>query len=109
MSASVLSSRLRWPVILDYGIACATPALAFALDVMFNRLWGIDPSASLFLCGIMLVAWTSGPGPALLATGLTILAFDYLLMQPGSIRSPSNSGNCHDSRCSPSRRCLWCR
>jgi K+-sensing histidine kinase KdpD len=77
MSASVLSSRLRWPVILDYGIACATPALAFALDVMFNRLWGIDPSASLFLCGIMLVAWTSGPGPALLATGLTILAFDY--------------------------------
>ena len=82
MSRSVLSSRLRRPVILDYGIACATPALAFALDVMFNRLWGIDPSASLFLCGIMLVAWTSGPGPALLATALTVLAFDYLLMQP---------------------------
>jgi PAS domain S-box-containing protein len=82
MSASTLSSRLKRPVILDYGIACATPALAFALDLMFNRLWGIDPSASLFLCGIMLVAWISGPGPALVATALTVPAFDYFLMQP---------------------------
>jgi PAS domain S-box-containing protein len=82
MSASTLSSRHKRPVILDYGIACATPALAFALDLMFNRLWGIDPSASLFLCGIMLVAWISGPGPALVATALTVLAFDYFLMQP---------------------------
>jgi len=82
MSASIPSSRLRRPMILDYGIACATPALAFALEVTFNRLWGIDPSASLFLCGIMLVAWISGPGPALVATALTVLAFDYFLMQP---------------------------
>ncbi|MEI9924152.1 MAG: DUF4118 domain-containing protein [Bradyrhizobium sp.] len=82
MSASTFSSRLKRPVILDYGIACATPALTLVLDVTFNRLWGIDPSASLFLCGIMLVAWISGPGPALLATTLTVLAFDYFLMQP---------------------------
>lgn len=82
MPASTLPSGLKRPVILDYGIACATPALAFALDLMFNRLWGIDPSASLFLCGIMLVAWISGPGPALVATALTVLAFDYFLMQP---------------------------
>jgi PAS domain S-box-containing protein len=52
------------------------------LDVAFNRLWGIDPPATVLLCGILVVAWVSGPGPALLATALTILAFDYFLMQP---------------------------
>jgi PAS domain S-box-containing protein len=82
MLTSILSSRLKSPVILDYGIACVTPALAAVLDVTLNRLWGIDPSALLFLCGIMIVAWISGPRPALLATGLTLLAFDYFLMQP---------------------------
>jgi PAS domain S-box-containing protein len=82
MSTSTPSSRLKWPVILDYGIACVTPALALVLDASFSRLWGIDPPASVFLCGIMIVAWVSGPGPALLATVLTVLAFDYFLMQP---------------------------
>jgi len=82
MSTSTFSSRLKWPVILDYGIACVTPALAVVLDVSLSRLWGIDPPASVFLCGIIIVAWVSGPGPALLATALTVLAFDYFLMQP---------------------------
>src|SRR5258706_13493711 len=82
MLTSALPSRLKWPGILDYGIACATPALAVVLDVSFSRLWGIDPPASVFLCGILIVAWVSGPGPALLATALTVLAFDYFLMQP---------------------------
>jgi PAS domain S-box-containing protein len=82
MSTSTLSSRLKWPVILNYGIACVTPALAVVLGVSLNRLWGIEPPASVFLCGIIIVAWVSGPGPALLATALTVLAFDYFLMQP---------------------------
>jgi PAS domain S-box-containing protein len=82
VSTSTLSSRLKWPVILNYGIACVTPALAVVLDASFSRLWGIDPPASVFLCGIIIVAWVSGPGPALLATALTVLAFDYFLMQP---------------------------
>src|SRR6267154_5725350 len=85
MSTSTLSLRplrLKWPVILNYGIACVTPALAVVLDASFSRLWGIDPPASMFLCGILIVAWVSGPGPALLATALTVVAFDYFLMQP---------------------------
>src|SRR5882724_4689410 len=82
MLTSAFPSRLKWPVILDYGIACATPALAVVLDVSFSRLWGIDPPASVFLCGILIVAGVSGPGPALLAAALTVLAFDYFLMQP---------------------------
>ena len=82
MSTSTLSSRPKWPVILNYGIACVTPALAVMLDASFSRLWGIDPPASVFLCGIIVVAWVSGPGPALLSTVLTVLAFDYFLLQP---------------------------
>ena len=82
MSASTLSSGLKRPVILNYGIACVTPALAVVLNVALNRLWGVNPSTSLFLCGIMMVAWISGPGPALLATALTVMAFDYFLMEP---------------------------
>jgi PAS domain S-box-containing protein len=82
MLTSTLSSRLKWPVLLDYGIACVMPVMAVALDVSLSRLWGIDPPASVLLCGIMIVAWVSGPGPALLATALTVLAFDYVLLQP---------------------------
>src|SRR5712672_3581688 len=83
MLTSTLSSRLKWPVIMDYGIACVTPALIVVLEVLFSRLWGIDPPASVFFfCGIMIVAWLSVPGPALLATALTVLAFDYFLIQP---------------------------
>jgi PAS domain S-box-containing protein len=82
MSTSTPSSRLKRPVILDYGIACLMPALAVVLDVSFSRFWGIDPAASVFLSGIIIVAWLSGPGPALLATALTVLAFDYFLLQP---------------------------
>src|SRR6266404_4992588 len=83
MLTSALPSRLKWPVIMDYGIACLTPALIVVLEVLLSRLWGIDPPASaLFLCGIMIVAWVSGPGPAVLATALTVLAFDYFLIQP---------------------------
>jgi hypothetical protein len=82
MSTSTFSSRLKWPVILDYGVACVTAALAVALDVSLSRLWGIDPPTSVSLCGVMIVASVSGPGPALLATALTVLAFDYFLMQP---------------------------
>src|SRR5258705_2548243 len=83
MLTSALPSRLKWPVIMDYGIGCRTPDLIVVLEVLFSRLWGIDPPASVFfLCGIMIVAWVSGPGPALLATALTVLAFDYFLIQP---------------------------
>jgi PAS domain S-box-containing protein len=82
MSTSTLSSRLKRPVLLDYGIACVTTAIAIALDISLSHLWAITPPASVPLCGIMIVAWVSGSGPALLATALTVLAFDYFLLHP---------------------------
>jgi len=75
----------RWimpPWIPNYAIAALTVVVAIAADLVFDRLSGAHPSASLFLCAIMFVAWMSGTGPALLATTLTILAFDYFFLEP---------------------------
>jgi PAS domain S-box-containing protein len=67
---------------LNYAIAVLSVAAALAVDLFFNRLWAIDPSVSLFLCAVMFAAWTGGAGPALFATSLSILAFDYFFLQP---------------------------
>jgi PAS domain-containing protein len=65
-------------VILNYGITILSVAGAFN---PFHRLWGIDPSVSLFLCAIVLqVGWR--PRSGLLATALSILAIYYFFLQP---------------------------
>ncbi len=38
--------------------------------------------ASLFLCAVMISAWLGGGGPALLATVLSWLAYDYYFLEP---------------------------
>lgn len=50
--------------------------------VGFHRLSGIAPSASLFSCAVMLVAWSRGIAPAVLATLLAIMMFDYFFLEP---------------------------
>src|SRR6202035_1240521 len=82
MATPAPSGRLKLPMILNYGIAVLAAAITIGAEVAFNRLWGINPTVSLFLCAIMLVAWIGGSGPALLATVLTVLAFDYFLLNP---------------------------
>jgi PAS domain S-box-containing protein len=67
---------------VNYGIAVLSAAAAIAAAVAFDRSLGAGPSASLFLCTIMFVAWAGGTGPALLAAVLTILAFNWFLLQP---------------------------
>jgi PAS domain S-box-containing protein len=82
MSPSALSLRPKPHWLLNYAIAIVSVASALAADLFFNRFWAVDPSVSLFLCAIMLAAWAGGTGPSLLATALSILAFDYFLLQP---------------------------
>jgi K+-sensing histidine kinase KdpD len=82
MSASAPSWWLRPHPVSNYAIAVLSVAAAVVVDIVFDRLTGADPSISLFLCAIMLVAWASGTGPALLATALTILAYDYFFLRP---------------------------
>jgi len=80
MSTAAPSWWIKPLWISDYAIAVLSVAVAIAADVLFERLAGADPSALLFLCAIMFVAWAAGTGPALLATLLAAVAFDYLLL-----------------------------
>jgi PAS domain S-box-containing protein len=82
MRTSALPWRPESPVILNYGITILSVAGAVVLNLGFHWLWGIDPSVSLFLCAIVFVAWAGGPGPALLATALSVLAIYYFFLQP---------------------------
>ena len=82
MSTSAVSWRRESPAVLGYGMAVLSVAAAVAIDLGFERLLGDNPTVSLLLCAIMLVAWAGGTGPALLATALAVLAFDYFFLPP---------------------------
>lgn len=79
---STLAWRLKSPVILGYAIAFLSVAMAVVGALVFDRVLRVDPSVSLFLCAVTFVAWASGTAPALFATTLSILAFDYFFLQP---------------------------
>jgi len=82
MATSDLSSRPKSRVIPDYIVAVLSPAAAVVLDFAFDRLSGLNPPVSLFLCAILFAAWIGGPGPALLATALSISAYDFFFLEP---------------------------
>lgn len=71
----------RPPVIWSYGIA----VLSVISTLIITRWTGFHLEAapvSLFLCAVILSAWFGGVGPGLLATALSILAFDYYFLPP---------------------------
>lgn len=82
MSTSAVSWRRESPAVLGYAMAVPSVAAAVVIDLGFDRFVGGNPTVSLLLCAIMLVAWAGGTGPALLATALAVLAFDYFFLQP---------------------------
>ena len=67
---------------LDYAIAVVAVGTAVIGGLVFHRMSGFAPAASLFFCVIMFVAWFSGTAPGIVATVLTILAFDYFFLPP---------------------------
>jgi len=78
------SNPLLWPKppgIWGYGIA----ALSVAAALTVSRLPAIhlqDAPVSLFLCAVILSAWFGGVGPGLVATALSLLAFNYYFLPP---------------------------
>jgi PAS domain S-box-containing protein len=78
------SNPLLWvkpPGIWGYGIAVFSVAAALTV----SRLPAIhlqDAPVSLFLCAVILSAWFGGIGPGLVATGLSVLAFNYYFLPP---------------------------
>ncbi len=81
MSLNHRRSRSR-RLAADCVVAVLAVAATGAGAVGFHRLSGISPSASLFSCAVMLVAWSRGIAPAVLATILAILIFDYFFLEP---------------------------
>jgi PAS domain S-box-containing protein len=74
---------LGWPkpsTRVSYGVAILSVATAVVAAQLFAELLHTDPIVSLFLCGIMFVAWFSGTGPAWLAAALSVVAFDYYIV-----------------------------
>ncbi len=68
----------RW---LRYGMAVAAVAAALGLRLLLGDLLQATIFA-LFLVAVAVVAWWAGLGPALVATGLSILAAEYFLLDP---------------------------
>jgi len=78
------SNPLLWPkppAIWGYGIA----VLSVAAALIISQLRAIhlqDAPVSLFLCAVLVSAWFGGIGPGLLATALSVLAFNYYFLPP---------------------------
>jgi PAS domain S-box-containing protein len=75
----------RWPSRLPrigrYGLAVLSVSAAAALIVTWERHMETAP-ASLLFCAVMLSAWLGGLRVGLLATVLSLLAFDFYLVSP---------------------------
>ena len=79
------STPLWWskaPALLRHSVAVLSVAAALVAGLLFNTFLHSGPFVSLFLCAIMFAAWFGGVGPGLLATALSILAFDYYFVPP---------------------------
>ena len=79
---SAVSWRRRGRRTLDYAIAVVAVGTAVTGGLVFHPMSGFAPTATLFFCGIMFVTWFSGTAPGIVATLLTILAFDYFFVPP---------------------------
>src|SRR5262249_34281027 len=85
-AGSMARSSPLWPsapgAILRYAVAVLAVAAAVVVGVLLDRFLQTAPTVSLFLCAILFAAWFGGAGPGLLATGLSILTFDYYFIPP---------------------------
>src|SRR6202023_66275 len=71
----------KLPAIWSYWIAFVSVAAALIIS-RWPVLHLQDAPVSLFLCAVMFSAWFGGVGPGLLATGLSVLAFNYCYIPP---------------------------
>jgi PAS domain S-box-containing protein len=68
--------------IVRYANAVLSVAAATIAGLLLDAFIQAAPFVSLFLCAIMFAAWFGGIGPGLLATVLSISAFDYYFVPP---------------------------
>ena len=67
---------------MRYAMAALSIVAAIVAGLLLDRFLESAPFVSLFLCAIMFASWFGGVGPGLLATALSISAFDYFFLPP---------------------------
>src|SRR6266478_3402345 len=78
-AGSMARSNPLWPSAPGAILAVAAAAV---VGLLLDRFLQTAPTVSLFLCAVLFAAWFGGAGPGLLATGLSILTFDYYFIPP---------------------------
>ena len=68
--------------ILRYTVSVLSVAAAVVAGLLLDTQLNSAPFVSLFVCVIMFATWFGGVRPGLLATALSILAFDYYFVPP---------------------------
>ncbi len=90
-TGSPSSLSRKHPHLLGYGAAVLLTVVALLLTLLLEPLLSKTPSP-LFFAAVALSAAFSGLGPALLATGLSALALDFLLLEPeGQLTATTDS------------------
>ncbi len=69
-------------LLLRYGGAVASVALALGLKLLLNPLMTLHSPFLLLAGAVMVAAWYGGLGPGLLATTLAAMSADYLFLPP---------------------------
>lgn len=83
-TTSALSRILKCPMIVNYAIAIVSAAISAVAAFTVFPSWNADPAFLLFLCTVMFVALAAGPGPAALASVLTLVSLQYPLVSSGN-------------------------
>jgi PAS domain S-box-containing protein len=82
----VSQSSTLWPSLprlaLYYAAAVLAVATAVIAGLAVDSFLHSAPFVSLFLCAILFAAWLGGAGPGLVATALSLLAFQYYFVPP---------------------------
>jgi PAS domain S-box-containing protein len=82
MSKPEISSRRMISVVLRYGLAVVSVAVALGLALLAQLQTVPDLEFPLFLTAIAVTVWYAGAGPGVLAVVFSGLGFDYFLAQP---------------------------
>ena len=75
----------QWPkprMLYHHAMAVLSVAVAIVAAELITRQLHAEAIASSMLCAVIFAAWFGGFGPALVAIGLSLLAFHYYLVPP---------------------------
>ena len=80
VSAKVpVPARRRWR---DYGISVAVVAACSVVAALLAERFALSNLIMVYLLGVVLVAFRSDPGPSILASILSVAAFDFFFVTP---------------------------